>query len=165
VLSIAMTRVLLTYSNASERKLAARRASRLSARGVDVDLATATAAAQLPAAAYDRVLEASSCEPVPPGETGHEGRVYIASAGFDHVPSAPAFSAERPPAKRSDVLTALVVGAIAAIGLTTLSLPVFYPIGVGLLVALAMFAVLTELHAPPPLVQTPSGSTPLARCG
>lgn len=160
-----MTRILVTYSNVAERKLAARRACRLSARGVDVDLATTAAAARLPAGAYDRVLEASSCEPVPAGARDHEGIVYIASAGVDRIPRPRAPAPARPPARRADKLVALVVGVVAALALTPLALPLFYSIGFGVLALLATLAVLTELHAPPPFAETPTGSTPLARCG
>jgi hypothetical protein len=160
-----MTRILFTYANVAERKVVARRASRLAARGFDVDLATATAAAALPAAAYDRVLDATSWEPLPPAPADHEGILYIAGAGLDRVPRARAPAPVRAKSSAVDRLAAVVVGLVATAALWAVGLPLFYPIGLGVLVALATLAVLRELHPPPTVADAPGGSNPLARCG
>lgn len=151
-----MTRVLLIYTTTAERKLVARRATRLAARGVDVDLAPAAAAATLPAGWYDRVLDASTIEPLPVVE-GVEGVVRIVSANMGAaVASTVARAAPAAPPTRGHVIASLLVGAVAVVVLGLLGLPVAYTFGAGVLVALATSAMLRGRDAAPATAFTPS---------
>lgn len=154
-----MTRVLVTYTTTAERKLAARRASRLAARGVDVDLATAAAAATLPAGWYDRVLDPSTFEPLPSAQGG-EGVVRIISGEMGNAVSPPVPvtpMAPMAPPTSGHVLVSLLVGAVAAVLLGLLGLPVFYAAGAGVLVALATSTMLRGREAPPATPIAPDG--------
>lgn len=133
-----MTRVLFTYANLSERRIATRRALRLARRGVDVDLASCGAAATLTERVYDRVLDVHSEEPALPAAiapTG-EGMLRIVGARVDT-------GARTVPTVRPGwtVPTALALGAI----LIAAGAGVGVPIVLVVVYALVLAAAATHL--------------------
>jgi hypothetical protein len=84
-----MPRVLVLYDTAEDRLIAARTATALVHRGVDVDVTPSTATRRLPRHTYQRVVRAADQDPArllrfP--RASHEGEIRIVGASDEPAP-------------------------------------------------------------------------------
>lgn len=150
-----MTRLLLTYAGLAERRIATRRALRLSRRGIDVDLASRTAAATLDGNHYDHVLEATSPEPAELVARPGEGLVSIVGARRQPEP-APATVRPAWALPAALALASALVGAGAVAGVPAVLLLLY-----GVLTAAAATHVFSALGGRRKPATMPVAPTPL----
>ena len=136
-----MTRVLLTYGNLRERRIATRRALRLTRRGADVDLASSVAAATL-GDHYDHVLDAHALEPalVSAAPAGREGIVGIVGA---HQAAPTANRSTRP---GWTIVASFVVGALLVAVGAVIGVPILLLVLYALVLAAASTQLFGALH-------------------
>jgi hypothetical protein len=157
-----MTRVLLTYANLAERRIATRRALRLTRRGIDVDLATDAAAAMLTERAYDRVLDVHGADPAMPAATppSDEGMLRIVGARVEPG-LASALQTVRP---AWIVPTAVALGTLLIATGASLGVPIVLLVVYALVLAAAATQLFGALHHrltksnAPPAVPAPLSS-------
>jgi hypothetical protein len=139
-----MTRVLLTYASTGERGIAARRAVRLTRRGVDVDIAPCGAAVTRSDGAYDHVLDVRSADPTTPTTALPAGEGVLRIVGARVEASTASASSPNRPAWIGP--TAIALGVILVAGGASVGVPVVLLVVYALALAAASTCLFGALH-------------------